>query len=67
MSTYTFQCQCSEVLRVEAQDPQEAVEKLLPEGQQHLTNVHPDMRISDEDFRNMFRAGMQEEARSQQA
>jgi len=64
MSTYTFQCQCSEVLRVEAQDPQEAVEKLLPEGQQHVAAVHPGMDISEDDFRNMFRSGMKEEASS---
>jgi len=56
METYSFQCECGHVLTVSAENRDEAGEKLLAAGRKHITKVHPDMTISDEDLKYLVRS-----------
>lgn len=57
--TYTFKCPaCDHTLDVEANNDNEAVDKLMAAGGEHMKEVHPDMP-ADSNMPNMVREQMQ--------
>ena len=60
--TYSFQCQCGKTLRVDAQNDDEAVGKLMDVGPAHMAAVHPGAPpMGGEEVKNMLRSGMKKE------
>lgn len=60
--TYAFTCQCGKVLTVDAESDDEALDKLMSVGTDHMAEVHADAPpMSDEDMKNMLRSGMKKE------
>ncbi len=56
---YKFVCPAADryAIDVEAQNEDEAVEKVKAESQQHLAKVHPEMlKMSDEEIKGMLRS-----------
>ncbi len=60
MEKYSFQCECGHVLTVSVENREEAVDKLFAAGREHIAEVHPDMTLSNKDFKNMVRSGMKQ-------
>ncbi|TSC73078.1 MAG: hypothetical protein G01um101438_101 [Parcubacteria group bacterium Gr01-1014_38] len=57
--TYSFQCQCGQTLSVDAENDDEALDKLMDVGPDHMAAVHPNAPpMSDEEMKNMLRSGM---------
>lgn len=60
--TYSFQCKCGQTLSVDAENDDEALDKLMGVGADHMAAVHPnDPPMSDEEMKNMLRAGMKKQ------
>lgn len=57
--TYMFQCQCGKTLTVDAENDDEALDKLMSVGADHMAEVHADApTMSDEEMKNMLRSEM---------
>lgn len=65
MAKYTFTCeQCSPAVNftVEAENEDEAVEKLMEETKGHVGEKHPDMaNASPEEAKNMIKSSLKKE------
>jgi len=63
MAKYTFKCPgCSAPSVVEAENDDEAVDKLMVEGGKHKQEVHPnDPEVPEEDMKKMVREQMTKE------
>lgn len=58
---YSFACPlegCKHIMTVNAQNADEAVEKLTEQAKDHLVMAHPDVKKSDEQIRNDIRRQM---------
>lgn len=58
---YSFACPlegCKHIMTVEAQNDDEAVEKLTEQAREHLMLAHPDVQKNDEQIRDDIRAQM---------
>lgn len=60
MSDYSFQCACGETLKAQANDKEGAVEQLVSKAQQHITNVHTDLKMSAEEVKSMVKSGVKQ-------
>ncbi|MBI2074204.1 MAG: hypothetical protein HYT83_00025 [Candidatus Levybacteria bacterium] len=58
MQKYSFKCPaCGHVLTVEAQNKDEAINKLMTDGGEHMKEVHPEMP-ADPNMENTLREQM---------
>jgi predicted small metal-binding protein len=48
-------------LKVSADSDDEAVEKLMKEGEEHIKNVHPEMKTDASDMKKEVEANMKKE------
>ena len=57
---YSIQCPppCSYEIKVEANNDDEAVEKIMKAGAAHIKEAHSDMKISETEMRSMVRSNM---------
>ncbi len=57
---YSIQCPapCNFEIKVEANNDDEAVEKIMQAGAAHKNGAHSDMKMSEEQMRSMVRANM---------
>ena len=57
---YSLQCPspCNYEIKVEANNDDEAVEKIMRAGAAHVKEAHSDMKISEEQMRSMVRSNM---------
>ena len=57
---YSCQCPppCTYEIKVEANNDDEAVEKIMQAGAAHVKEAHSDMKISEEQMRSMVRSNM---------
>ena len=57
---YSFKCPppCNYEIKVEANNDDEAVGKIMKAGEAHKKQAHPDITMSEEQMRNMVRSGM---------
>lgn len=46
---YTTTCTCGQVLTVDAASDQEAIQHMTPLAKSHMSSVHPDTKMSDEE------------------
>jgi hypothetical protein len=62
---YTFACPlegCSQVMKVEAMDDDQALDMLIDTAKGHLSSAHPELHKSDEEIRADIQPNMQKEA-----
>ncbi|MDI6857999.1 MAG: hypothetical protein QME71_06760 [Dehalococcoidia bacterium] len=57
---YSFTCPaCGHPLTVEAQNDEDAVERLMERGESHMLEMHPESsNVSEEEMRGMVRSQM---------
>ncbi len=58
---YSFKCPapCNYEIKVDAQNDNEAVDKIMAAGKVHAKSAHPDMPpMSEQKMKDMFKAGM---------
>lgn len=56
--TYSFKCTCGHISKVEADNDDDAMAKMMVAGGQHMESVHPDWpKGSDEEMKEMVKAG----------
>ena len=57
---YSCQCPppCTYEIKVEANNDDEAVEKIMKAGAAHIKEAHSDMKISEAEMRSMVRSNM---------
>lgn len=56
---YSFTCPaCGHPLTVEAQNDEDAAERLMERGESHMLEMHPESDMSEEEMRGMVRSQM---------
>jgi len=60
MSDYSFECACGATLKAEANNKEEAVQQLIPKAEQHIAQVHADLKMSADEVKNMLKSGVKQ-------
>lgn len=55
---YSLTCTCGQVLSVEAENDEDAKQKMMPVAKEHMASAHPDQTMTDDEVANLIATQM---------